>query len=194
MRHTIIHENGTHRGLDTWLITGESVLLDCDGVLADFGTSLLEAVGLEGITAADIDEWDIFSIIEREAGIQARHKAFGVLEDPHFWAGMRLMPGAQELVQMLKAFQCDIHVVTSPWVACAGWDKARREWLCAAFSLRHDRLIITEAKSKVVGDVFIDDKIEHVRAWEEAHPYSIAVLMDAPYNRNEDGEWRLTYE
>lgn len=37
------------------------------------------------------------------------------------------------------------------------------------------------------GDIFVDDKPAHVRAWQAANPAGMAYLFDAPYNRYDTG-------
>lgn len=161
---------------------GNSVLLDCDGVLADFSTSLLKAVG-SSLTAEGVDDWDIFNIIEKHEGPDMKADALDVLDDFDFWANMDLMPGAESLYKSLGA-PSSIHIVTSPWMACHGWESARRWWLNRHFGIDPRQIIITEAKFKVVGDTFIDDKESHVREWRAAHPNGFGILRDAPYNRH----------
>lgn len=159
------------------------VLLDVDGVLADFAGHLLSTIGSK-LTAEDIDRWDIFSLLDAEG---LRGAALDVLKRPDWWASQPPMPGARQFVHALACEGLDVVLVTSPWLSCVGWETARREWARALWrsvgAPMPPEVIVTNRKELVAGAVFIDDKPEHVAAWDRASGRrGAAFVFDAPYN------------
>lgn len=160
------------------------VLLDCDGVLADFVSAMLEACG-SSLQPDEITDWGIFDLIGSADGDDVRRKALAIADDPDFWRSLPVIPLAQENVAHMMASDSEVFVVTSPWESCKGWDVARRQWLAEHFGIDRYHVVITPAKHVVSGDFFLDDKPEHVRAWR-ANNRGFAVLYDAPYNQGAD--------
>jgi 5'(3')-deoxyribonucleotidase len=159
------------------------VLLDVDGVLADFAGHLLGTIGSR-LTAADVTAWDIFALLDAEG---LRGAALDTLKSPAWWASQPLIPGARDLVRGLVEAELDVVLVTSPWLSCVGWETARREWARGLWrsvgAETGPGVIVTDRKDLVAGAVFVDDKPEHVAAWDAAWGSSLAWLFDAPYNR-----------
>jgi 5'(3')-deoxyribonucleotidase len=158
------------------------ILLDCDGVLSDFSTATLQGIGSDR-TAADVFQWDIFGCIEAWHGREQKQQALANCEVEEFWRDMPEMPGAQAFLSELRALSSDIWIVTTSWPACRTWDIVRREWLLQHFQIPMGRVIRTDNKHPIKGDIFIDDKPEHVLAWAAEHPAGRAFLLDAPYNQ-----------
>jgi len=165
------------------------ILLDVDGVLADFSTHLLQTVGSR-LTAADVTQWDIFALLDPE-GLRAQ--AIEVLKDPAWWEQMPTMPGVSALIDTLLAEGAEVVCVTSPWLSCVGWESARREWIkrvwreAGATTDQVPETIVAYAKYYVRGCVLIDDKPEHVARWARVNEGDgLGLIFDAPYNRDFD--------
>jgi 5'(3')-deoxyribonucleotidase len=141
-----------------------SVLLDCDGVLADFVSAALDV--LHDLTGrrydpSSVTTWEVFdSIPEREAQevVYQRMKARGgCLRIP-------IYESAREGVARLREL-ADVTVVTSPFSGSETWAHEREKWLHQHFGIEHRDVIHAHKKFRVHGDVFIDDKPEHLAAW-----------------------------
>ena len=154
-------------------------LLDVDGVVADFSSSILQAVGSK-LSPQDHQQWDVMEFLTPDEKSRARE----ALSDIDFWLNLPLKDMAKQGVEKLRDLGFQIVWVTSPWTSCLGWDTARRSWLSRNFG--DDPVVITADKEHVDGDVFIDDKVENVEKWSRAHPDKRAFLFDAPYNRDSD--------
>jgi 5'(3')-deoxyribonucleotidase len=156
------------------------LLLDCDGVVADFAGYLLRSVGSD-LGFADITDWDIKRFLTADQWITAQT----VLERPGWWEAQPIIACATEGVAALRAAGIDIHWVTSPWHSCREWEATRRDWLHRNFSAAAHDVTFTYRKDLVRGDVFVDDRAEHVAAWRERNEMDGggALLFDAPYNR-----------
>lgn len=155
-----------------------TLLLDCDGVLADFTAGLFKEMAPdknpEDLTSYFLGEY--FSPAEMD-------RIHALLETREFWASLPPVKGALEGVAKLRE-KFEIFVVSSPWISCDGWETVRREWLLANFGISHNRLISCVSKDLVDGDVFVDDKIDTVRAWAQARDRGLAILFMRPYNRD----------
>jgi 5'(3')-deoxyribonucleotidase len=157
------------------------VLLDCDGVLADFITPCLRVIErLTGNRHAhdDVDVWDfdrklIASDTDREA-------YWACITAPGFCASLEPYSGTPFAVECLRSV-ADVYILTSPMLAPT-WAHERQQWLKEHFGVSHKHIISTPAKRLVAGDVFVDDKPEHVEAWSQRWTSGIGICWAAPYN------------
>ena len=154
------------------------MLLDCDGVLADFTDHLLTLIG-SNLTLADITDWHFLKLLRPNE----RRAAYMLLEGEEFWATQPVVAGAREGVDAMRADGHHVVCVTAPWLTCKNWGYIRREWLKTHFDIEPDDIANWSSKHRVSGDVFIDDKPEHVARWAEANPGLWPILFDQPYNR-----------
>jgi 5'(3')-deoxyribonucleotidase len=158
---------------------------DCDGVVADFEASLVEAIGAD---LRERDTWDIFSYLTEEQAKAARE----ILAGGEFWANLPLIDGAKEGIDFLTNMGHEIVWVTSPWTSCPDWDAIRTEWLHRHFGERP--VIITKEKDDREADAFIDDKPAHIEKWQAAFPNGKAYLYDQNYNRSFSWPRRFTWD
>jgi 5'(3')-deoxyribonucleotidase len=162
------------------------ILLDVDGVVADWSTALLQAVGSD-LTLADVTDWNIFGLLTKQQAAAAK----ALCGTRAFWQELPVMRGAQEVVERLR----DRHQllwVTSPWWSCDGWMQARLGWLRRHFGVLPDHVIFCSCKWAISGHVLIDDKPDNVTSWGE-HNVGFPVLFDAPYNRSVDHDLRANW-
>jgi 5'(3')-deoxyribonucleotidase len=147
-----------------------SVLLDVDGVCADFVEATREALGGTW-SLSDVTTWDFSSIVGFDPQAAGRvWRAYG------FCAGIPLTPGAYEGVRALMQI-ADVTFCTSPMAGSRYWMYERAAWLARHFPPAE--VIFAHDKSKVHGDYLIDDRPKHLRAWR----WGKAICWDAPDNR-----------
>lgn len=165
------------------------LLLDVDGVCADFSRGLIEAVGSH-LLPEDVTRWDIISLFTPEQ----RELAYDYLSDPSFWRNLPVMEDAQEGVKFMEVTH-NVVWVTSPWASCEGWESARRDWLNEHFGMdeKGQPYHPTSEKERIDGDLLIDDKPDNVVSWAEAHPDKTAWLFEAPYNKNFEWPHRISW-
>ena len=176
------------------------ILVDCDGVLANFIEPFLAIANrLAGTsyTEADVKEWDM----DRLPGFEAiKNEAWAEVGDPGFARNMPLYQGAQEGMRRLADIG-EVFIVTAPlWLHKEDesrgdlhgqtfcWDRVK--WLRAHFGIPATRVIFAYHKELVEGDVLIDDKVENVEAWIKAHGTkkgTSAILWSHPYNKTGQG-------
>lgn len=163
------------------------ILLDCDGVLADFVAGVnrvLVGAGHDAIVPTTFRFFD---------GHPAKETILAALRTPEFWYDLEPIPGAVDAVTRMAEGDNEILVVTASWESCTGWENARRGWLMRHFGIEQDRVLVVPGKRKhlVRGDVFVDDKQETVLAWEAHTVHGRAYLFDQPYNREWTEEQRV---
>jgi 5'(3')-deoxyribonucleotidase len=135
-----------------------TVLLDVDGILANFtlaAVSLVNEITGKKYKPSDITTWEVFDSIP-------------------------VYEGAVEGVKKLKEL-ADIICVTSPFNGSPTWAHERELWLERHFGADISYVIHTRHKERIHGDIFIDDKYEHVRSWfdywlSQNNDYVIPVL------------------
>jgi len=160
------------------------LLLDVDGVLADFMSAILDHVKeLTGKTYAksEITDWDIFKFLEHKLpNVKA-----GCLEriaEPGFAAGLKPYPGSIEWVKRLNDLT-DLYIVTAPADISPTWVHERTWWLNRHYKIPADRIVYTASKHLVRGDIFVDDRPALVCEWKKHNPEGVAILWDHLYNR-----------
>jgi 5'(3')-deoxyribonucleotidase len=161
-----------------------TILLDVDGVLADFSgatCALLQDLYNIQATVEQITQWDLlecFSLSEtQKIEITRRWR------EPGFCERLPTLPGAQAAVAELHKLG-EVFAVTAPLSKAPMWCHEREQWLLGRFGIEPDHVIHTSAKHLVRGDLFLDDKPESVRAWVNANPLSVAILWGASHNLN----------
>jgi len=164
------------------------VLLDCDGPLLDFVGGICAAVnrranhraGVRGLQPAQVQTWDVFRYIDPVIRDDIRAE----VDSPTFWAGLKPVPDAELAVERFRAEGWQVLVVTSPWERCFGWETVRRHMLGDLFGFDPRDIIVTARKEHDAGDIFIDDKPEHVDAWSRRNTFHGARLYSMPHNQN----------
>lgn len=161
-------------------MTSPYAIIDVDGVVADFTDHLLQAVSAK-LTLQDITDWDIFRFMSEHEKKHAHH----VLEQPSFWISQPVIDGAKEGIQRIRDDGYTVIWCTSPWVSCTSWASVRRAWLKQHFAAAHDEVVVSARKDLLRGDLFIDDKPQHVFSWEAMNGTG-SYLFNAPYNQSHD--------
>jgi len=168
------------------------VLVDCDGVLANFVKLALgwisEKTGKE-LKEEELDMWDLFS----------KH---GDLIEKDFWGYIHETPGVVLGIEPYQAALegipkllevADVYVVTAPH-SSRHWAYERGEWLYKHFGFRQNKVIQTHAKYVCKGDILVDDKESHIIEWMDHHPDGLGIVWAQPYNAETDyfrtGDWK----
>lgn len=161
--------------------TRPRVLIDVDGVLADFlapSLPILERLTGRPWTTSDFKTWDLFDTVPR-----VHEKPFFDAVNQLGWCrNIPVFAGAQEGVRRLREL-AEVYIVTSPMNHVPTWTHEREGWLRDHFDISHKKVVHTSAKYLCVGDVLVDDKPANIQAWEEEHPDGLGLLWDQPYNR-----------
>lgn len=162
------------------------VLLDVDGVVADFVTSAKAAA--TAVTGKEY--WGVpvtkFEALESLGLTKSQVKAaYEVMNSPNYAYEMSVIPGAPRAVKKLVNV-ADVYFVTAPLPTSPTWDYDRRRWLKKVFGTGWDeRVVFTKEKHLIAGDFFVDDKIENVEEWQSYWHSGKAILLSQPWNLND---------
>lgn len=163
-----------------------SVLLDVDGVLADFIGGIIpiiKAVTGRDVTHDEIDQFDFSAALQLSPEHAGKVKR-AIGSSGRMASFLSVFDGAKEGVRRLRDI-ADLYIVTSPWNSNETWCHDRERWLHRHFDIPHSRVIHTSAKHLIRGDVFVDDKTSALEAWRIRNPQGVAVQWRTPHNRNE---------
>lgn len=160
------------------------ILLDVDGVLADFTGAVLQwgnlITGLDR-RPADVTRYgQLFELYPEEA----RVKIEGIVSSEGFCSKLEVYKGAKEGVAKLRELG-RVYAVTSPWHSKT-WCYEREWWLRAHFSMHNQDIIHAREKHLVRGDMLIEDHPFKLAMWQRVNQEGLALLVDAPYNQGAD--------
>ena len=168
------------------------ILVDMDGVIADWGHAYNRSLDTFGEDAAGIprhEDQQTFDLnkdrTERERGIIG-----AIMIEPGFYSRLEPIEGAQQALKAMLERGYDVRIVTSPWVSNSTCASDKLNWIVKHYGSHWGpRVIITSDKTLVRGDFLIDDKPDINGA---ADPEWEHIVFDQPYNRNVVGKRRIT--
>lgn len=155
------------------------ILIDCDGVLADFTGALCRSLRLRGFNrhADSVLHWDLASSLTPPEMAMVDE----IVSEPGWCSDIEWFPGAKNTVRALRHAGHELICVTSPWPSRT-WMAERLDWLSPLFH-RQD-VIFAPAKHKplVAGDLLIEDHPGTCGRWLASNPGCTALLIDRPWN------------
>ena len=162
------------------------LLLDCDGILADFYGAAFDLV--EDFTGvrhqlSDLDSWEIFASIGDRA---LAERTYNAMNEPGFCLErVPPLPGAIDGLASVRE-RVDLFIVTAPFRS-GFWMHERVQWLALHFGVPADRVVFARHKGLIRGDFFADDNPHHVQGWAEQRREcrGQGFVWDQPYNRRE---------
>lgn len=162
------------------------VLLDVDGVLADFTGAVIEHLKGYGIAreVPQITDYDIpkaLSLSEEE-----RWHFFSLLEWEGFHSRLEPHTDALEAWEELNAL-ATVHIVTKPYTRSRTWVPSRLAWLEKHFGLGPDEVTFTYRKELVHGDMLVEDDHRNLEKWRAKWKKGKAVLLSRPWNASATG-------
>lgn len=151
------------------------LLFDLDGIVTDLVSKWLAVYNRDyhdDLRPEGIRSWNWDQFVKPECG----KKIYHYLSRPGFFADLKPLPGAIEILERLSRRLELVVVTASP----AGAMKDKANWVRRnlPFISKHN-LVITYRKDLVRGDFMLDDaprNLEHCRATR--------IMMDYPYNRD----------
>ncbi len=160
----------------------KTVLVDVDGVLADFVGGVCARVNetipkiVHQFKPTDFKEWDIGKLLPSYWK--------GIVSKPGFCYNLEPYPDAKEGMKALLDSGAKIVVVTSPWHS-ETWISERIEWLALHMKISRQDVIFAEGKHKALikGDFLIEDSLENAQAWNR-NQSGYAHLVNRPWNQD----------
>jgi 5'-nucleotidase len=167
-------------------MNGLRILVDLDGVVADWGGAYGRRLDAYGAAAAGIPRHRdqlTFDLNEGRTDAEKRIIA-AIMVEPGFYAELEPIAGARSVLKALRAQGHEIYFVTSPWVSNPTCASDKLNWVARVYGDHWaQRTIITSEKHLVRGDVLIDDKPEIKNAADAEWRH---ILFTQPYNAHID--------
>jgi 5'(3')-deoxyribonucleotidase len=161
------------------------VLLDVDGVIADFVQAYMDIVFEVTGRRYDPEKQTVYDIVTACELTPAEHARVQKYTHCTEFCRDDILPyeGAVETVRRIAEI-ADVYFVTAPFVDHETWVHDRSLWLKRYFGNElGGKAIFTEQKHLVRGDVFVDDKVSNALTWSAECPDGSAIVWDRPYNR-----------
>ena len=168
--------------INTKNLKNKNVLLDQDGVIADFTGAALKALNKiynKKVTikqyATEFGKWGINDYY----GITMDKMWEAVDETPNFWLDIEPIPWYQKLYDALAEIG-QVTIITQPGLdpECA---KQKLQWLDLYFGIKSDAVFMGGRKYLMAGNgILIDDYVKNVEAFRSAG--GTAVLVPSTWN------------
>ena len=171
------------------------ILVDMDGVLANWGARYDAGLNRAGAIARDIPRTVDQRSFDLKAGRSPaeREAISAVMTEPGFYADLDPIDGAVDALLEMREEGHDVWICSSPMPGNPTCAQDKLDWV--ATYLGEDwvpRVILTHDKASVMADLLIDDRPDIPNAvsatWRQ-------LLFDQPYNRETPlprmGDWRL---
>ena len=168
------------------------ILVDMDGVLADFEGHLMQQWQARHPNTFELarEERTTF-YVSRQFPKEHRQKLFDIMYSQQFFANLPAIAGGKEALEKMREMGWEVFLCSSPLLSNKTGASEKFAWV--EQHLGRDwisQLILATDKTLVQGDILIDDRPEIKGAvkpvWEH-------VLYDQPYNRQTNGKRRLTW-
>jgi len=168
------------------------ILVDMDAVIAHWGDEfdrcldafLEEAAGIP--RTKDQADWDL------TLGRTAREKVIikAIMQEAGFYERLKPIPGAKAALKGALKAGHDVRIVSSPYVSNPTCASDKLNWLVKHYGSHWaSRLVLTNDKTIVRGDVLIDDKPVITGSMEPEWEH--IVFGDYAYNRSSLAEYRI---
>lgn len=144
-----------------------TILLDMDGVLADFDEAACRAHGVDRElveTRRKPGEW---SLVE-PLGLTSLDEFWAPISalGEQFWLDIKPLPWLGELIELVEQYTNDWHVVTTPGRDPSSYS-GKAAWLKQRFGAKFHRITLTAHKHLLAdsGTVLIDDRQANIDAF-----------------------------
>lgn len=164
---------------------GLRILVDMDGVIADWHGGILRELDRGGHDASLVDasRWDLGLTEATRELVQEIQAA------PYFYRDLDPIAGAAEELNLLLDIGHDVRICTTPDALNPTCASDKIAWVREHLGERWiKRIDLTHDKTGRRGDVLIDDKPEITGGYS---PEWRRIIFDQPYNRHVEGT-RLT--
>lgn len=160
------------------------VLMDVDGIIADFVTRLLAELQLVTgriVHPDDVPAWDVLESLGVPLGFC--DVIYKRMEEKGVCRSIPVLEGAKEGVAALREL-ADVYPVTAPFRG-EHWMHERAEWLKEHFGFAKSDVTHSSTKHLIYGDFLIEDKTSTLVRWSDRHPLGTPILFERSYNRSD---------
>lgn len=169
------------------------ILVDMDGVLADFERGFLDDWRARFPERAYIplEERNVF-YVQEQYGEAFRADTWAIMTTPGFFRRLSPIPGGAGALNAMRSEGIDVWLCTSPLSGMPTCATEKFEWVAEHLGeWWTERIIIARDKTLVRGDILIDDRPEMTGVEQPTWEH---VLYDQPYNRAATDKRRITWD
>lgn len=159
------------------------ILVDVDGVLADFAGAALKIINDRLDRSHTVDEvvkYDMFKCLDVDESVLV-----DAVENHFFVQNIEPYPGSRKALEVLEKEFGNVYVITSPYDSPA-WMGQRSLWLKERMGIPISKQGHIKPKHIVAGCCLIDDAVHNLQAWGSHWPAGLPVLVDRPWNQGDD--------
>lgn len=167
------------------------ILVDMDGVIADWGHAYGESLDAHGEIAALIPRHKDQRSFDLHAGRTPDEIEIirSVMVEEGFYQRLRPIPGAKQALKAMVKTGHDVRIVTSPWVSNPTCASDKLNWIVKHYGSHWGaRVVITSDKTIVRGDYLIDDKPDISGSQEPTWEH---IYFHQPYNADRPERRRI---
>lgn len=162
--------------------TQVTLLIDMDAILANifkYWLLLINNDYNESLTISKLTDWNVSNCTQNATYDQVMN----YLKDPNFFEKLEPIPNAIETLKKLHEEGFDIWIVTAPPHGCKFAFSSKQAWVAKyAPFITEDRIIFTQHKDKVRGDILFDDAPHNLNDFPNT-----AVALNYPFNKDYKG-------
>jgi 5'(3')-deoxyribonucleotidase len=163
------------------------ILIDLDNVTAnliDAWLAIYNSTYNDSLTADKVLDWQM-DLYANKCSAEELHQ---LIATPGFFTTLAVIPDAIEVTKRLQDVGHDLYFVTATPHNCptGGYDKLI--WCHTHFPhIGKDRVIQTQHKHKIIGDILFDDGPHNLIAFPKT-----TIAMDMPYNKATPADYRVS--
>lgn len=169
------------------------ILVDMDGVLADFETRFLEdwKKKFPHLPHVPLEKREKFYTMEDyPSGLEKEIDS--IYSTPGFFQNLDTIRGGKEALAKMQALGHKVFICTSPISKYETCVLEKYHWVSNNLGYEWTKkMILTKDKTIIFGEILIDDKPEHKGLRKPSWKH---VLFDAPYNKHVKTKLRITWE
>ena len=161
------------------------ILVDMDGVLADFEGRFLEKWRRKFLNHPHVS-------LEEDYPDGLKKEVESIFSAPGFFENLNIISGGKESLAKMQALGHKVFICTSPISKYENCVLEKYHWISKNLGYEWTKkMIVTKDKTLVFGDILIDDKPEQIGLKTPAWKH---VLFDAPYNKHIKTKLRITWK
>ncbi len=168
------------------------ILIDMDGVLADFEKGFLQAwqKKFPHHPHVPLEERKTFYLMESYPG-GLEKEIESIFSAPGLFENLNIISGGKGALAKMKALGHEVFICTSPFSKYENCILEKYHWVSKNLGYEWTkRIIVVKDKTLIYGDILIDDKPEHSGLKKPKWQH---VLFDAPYNKHIKTKLRITW-